>query len=65
MSNPQHYFPGSTPDAGPATMPKVSRPGKKKTPPPFSLRLTKGERSKLEHAAVGMPLGPYIKAKLF
>jgi len=37
----------------------------KKTPPPFSLRLSKEEREKLETAAAGMPLGPFIKAKLF
>ena len=38
---------------------------RKKTPPPFSLRLSKDERAKLETAAAGMPLGPFIKAKLF
>ncbi|MFP7673720.1 plasmid mobilization relaxosome protein MobC [Marivita sp. S0852] len=37
----------------------------KKTPPPFSLRLSKEERATLETAAAGMPLGPFIKAKLF
>ena len=37
---------------------------RKKTPPPFSLRLSKDERAKLEEAAAGMPLGPFIKAKL-
>lgn len=41
------------------------RSGRKKTPPPFSLRLSKEERQKLELAASGMPLGPFIKAKLF
>lgn len=32
---------------------------------PFSLRLTFEERSKLEAAANGLPLGAYIKAALF
>lgn len=41
------------------------KPRRKKTLPPFSLRLTKDERTKLEAAAAGMPLGPFIKAKLF
>ncbi|TRW96340.1 hypothetical protein FNJ84_13435 [Paracoccus sp. M683] len=36
-----------------------------KTPPPFSLRLSTEERDKLEAAAAGMPLGSYIKTKLF
>lgn len=36
-----------------------------KLPPPFSLRLTVDERAQLEGAAAGMPLGTYIKAKLF
>ncbi|WP_134682197.1 hypothetical protein [Paracoccus ravus] len=38
---------------------------KGKTPPPFSLRLSFEERAKLEEAANGVPLGAYIKAKLF
>lgn len=38
---------------------------KGKTPPPFSLRLTFEERALLEQAANGVPLGAYIKAKLF
>jgi hypothetical protein len=41
------------------------RKPRKKTPPPFSLRLKTEERAKLETAAAGMPLGPFIKAKLF
>ena len=41
------------------------RSGRRTSPPPFSLRLTTEERAKLETAAVGMPLGTYIKAKLF
>ncbi|MBB4124516.1 hypothetical protein [Martelella radicis] len=36
-----------------------------KTPTPFSLRLTFEERTKLENAANGLPLGTYIKAVLF
>lgn len=38
---------------------------KTKAPPPFSLRLSVEERKKLEEAAAGMPLGTYIKTKLF
>lgn len=38
---------------------------KTKKPPPFSLRLNAEERQRLETAAAGMPLGSYIKAKLF
>lgn len=40
-------------------------PKKKKAPAPFSIRLTFEERAKLEHAAAGMPLGAYIRQKLF
>lgn len=35
------------------------------TPPPFSLRLTFEERARLEAEAGDMPLGAYIRAKLF
>ena len=42
-----------------------SKSKRKKTLPPFSLRLSKEEREKLENAAAGMPLGPFIKAKMF
>jgi hypothetical protein len=39
---------------------------KRKTyPPPFSLRLTFEERAMLETAAAGMPVGAYIREKLF
>lgn len=38
---------------------------KKKAPPPFSIRFTFEERAKLESAAGGMPLGEYIRQKLF
>ncbi|MCA0851344.1 hypothetical protein [Salipiger thiooxidans] len=38
---------------------------KAKRPPPFSLRLNAKERQTLETAAAGMPLGSYIKARLF
>jgi hypothetical protein len=34
-------------------------------PPPFSIRFTFEERAKLESAAGGMPLGEYIRQKLF
>ena len=34
-------------------------------PPPFSLRLTFEERAALEQAAGGMPLGAFIREKLF
>lgn len=65
MSNPQQSFPDPTLDAGPLTPPQRSRLGRKKSPPPFSLSLTKEEQAKTEHDAAGMPLGPLIKAKLF
>lgn len=34
-------------------------------PKPFSLRLTFEERAALERAAAGMPVGAYIRARLF
>lgn len=36
-----------------------------KYPPPFSLRLTFEERAELEKAAAGVPLGAYIRSRLF
>lgn len=36
-----------------------------KAPPPFSLRLSAEERGRLEQAAGGLPLGTFIKARLF
>lgn len=36
-----------------------------KRPPPFCLRLTGEERARLEHDAAGMPLGAYIKWRVF
>lgn len=36
-----------------------------KTPPPFSIRFTSEERAALDKAAAGMPLGAYIRQKLF
>lgn len=36
-----------------------------KRPSPLSLRLSAGERTRLERMAEGKPLGGYIKAKLF
>ena len=65
MSHLQQSFPSSTPETRPSTTRQRSRSGRKKTPTPFSLRLSKYEREKLERAAVGMSLGSYIKAKLF
>ena len=41
------------------------RPNLKKKPAPFSLRLTREERNQLECAAAGMPLGAFIKSRLF
>lgn len=38
---------------------------KSKPAPPFSLRLTFGERAKLEKMANGMSLGAYIRKRLF
>ena len=38
---------------------------KSKKPPPFSLRLTFEERSRLEQLAGDEPLGTYIKRKVF
>lgn len=37
----------------------------KKAPAPFSIRFTFEERAKLEEAAAGMPLGAFIRQKLF
>lgn len=48
-----------------------SRPGQsqpkseKRNPPPFSLRLTFEERARLERDAGDMPLGAYIRSRLF
>lgn len=63
MSHLSQKFSESKPIA--STKPSKRTPRRKKAPPPFSLRLTKDERTKLEAAASGMPLGPFIKAKLF
>ena len=49
-------------DANPAT---TSKHKARKKLPPFSLRLSKEERQKLEQAAAGMPLGSFIKSKVF
>ncbi len=37
----------------------------RRAPPPFSLRLTFEERARLERDAGDMPLGAYIRSKLF
>ncbi len=39
--------------------------GAKKTPPPFSLRLTAEERAELERRAGSHPVGEYIRSVLF
>ncbi|MEM9668654.1 MAG: hypothetical protein AAF950_06980 [Pseudomonadota bacterium] len=41
------------------------RPAKKKRPAPFCLRLTAEERGQLDAAAGNLPLGTYIKDRLF
>ncbi len=38
---------------------------RKKYPPPFSLRLTFEERAILERAAGNMPIGAYVRSRLF
>lgn len=38
---------------------------KEKRPAPFSLRLSNDERAELEQLADGMPLGAYIKSRVF
>ncbi|MFS4438015.1 plasmid mobilization relaxosome protein MobC [Paracoccaceae bacterium GXU_MW_L88] len=62
MSHLTQEFSESKPEASAAPSKRRVR---SKTPPPFSLRLNEDERAKLETAAAGMPLGPFIKAKLF
>lgn len=62
MSHLTQKFSESKPNA--PAQPATRKP-RKQTPPPFSLRLNIEERAKLEAAAAGMPLGPFIKAKLF
>lgn len=37
----------------------------KSTPSPFSLRLSFEERKRLEHDSAGLPLGEYIRQRLF
>lgn len=39
-------------------------PGKRKYPPPFSLRLTYEERARLQQNAAGRPLSVYIREQL-
>lgn len=62
MSHLTQQFTDASPESSLASSKRKPR---KKTPPPFSLRLTEYERAHLETAASGMPLGPFIKAKLF
>lgn len=45
--------------------PGRSQPNSDKRPPPFSLRLTFEERARLERDAGDMPLGAYIRSRLF
>ena len=46
--------------------PDQSQPkSEKRNPPPFSLRLTFEERARLERDAGDMPLGAYIRSRLF
>ena len=40
-------------------------PQQKKAPAPFSIRFTFEERARLEQAAAGLPLGAYIRQRLF
>ncbi len=44
---------------------KAVQKQRRKRPAPFSLRLSAEERARLIHEAKGVPLGAYIKAKLF
>ena len=44
---------------------KVASAAKPKALPPFSIRLTFEERAALESAAAGMPLGAFVREKLF
>ncbi len=65
MSHLQHSFSDGAADQNAKMASSAVRRKRKKSPPPFSLRLSKDERAKLEAAAGGMALGPFIKAKLF
>ena len=62
-----HLAHQSTEHARPVFTDAARPPSRRKTkkPPPFSLRLNAEERQRLEAAAAGMPLGSFIKAKLF
>lgn len=62
-----HLAHQSTEHARPVFTDAARQPSRRKTkkPPPFSLRLNAEERQRLEAAAAGMPLGSFIKAKLF
>lgn len=44
---------------------KTAASDKHDKPVPFSLRLSREERDQLEQAAAGMPLGQFIRQKLF
>lgn len=43
----------------------LSAKSEQRTPPPFSLRLTFEERARLDREAGDMPLGTYIRSRLF
>ncbi|MCG8441139.1 MAG: MobC family plasmid mobilization relaxosome protein [Caulobacterales bacterium] len=43
----------------------MAEPTDRKRPSPFSLRLSSEERARLERDAAHMPLGAYVKARLF
>jgi len=49
----------------PGGLVRPSRPAKTKREAPFSLRLSAEEKARLKAAAGSMPLGVYIKARLF
>ena len=44
---------------------EFNKTNQNKSPVPFSLRFTKEEREQLDRMAQGMPLGKFIRSKLF
>tara|TARA_B100002003_G_scaffold30629_2_gene25663 strand:+ start:1026 stop:1481 length:456 start_codon:yes stop_codon:yes gene_type:complete len=62
---PRDPVPSASVDFEAAACKRTARPAKKKTPPPFSLRLSPEERARLEAAAAGEPLGAFIRRKVF
>ncbi|MEL6464965.1 MAG: hypothetical protein AAFQ58_08350 [Pseudomonadota bacterium] len=61
MNHLSQTFAGATA----ANLATTSKQKARKKLPPFSLRLSKEERQKLEQAAAGLPIGSFIKAKVF